>query len=66
MAAIDQTQLRTTLNQPVIQNQVNPVWQAAFLAYNLHHNKSERLNMISVTAYSKVLAFVMNKNITQI
>lgn len=66
MAAIDHTELRNSLNKPLAYNQINPAWQAAFLAYNLHHNHSERLNMTCLPCYSKVLAFMMNKNITQI
>lgn len=62
---IDHAQLRNTVRQPIAVKILEHNWCAAFAAYN-SHNTGSRLSMALEPCYQKVLAYLMNNNITQI
>lgn len=63
---IDHATLRNTINAPVSIKIREVQWLAAFAAYNARNTAPSRVDISDKLSYNKVLAFIMNQNITQI
>jgi hypothetical protein len=59
--------LRTSMNNTGVNDRMkNPQWLFAFAIYNSKHTRGEWLSVDVQTAYTKVLAYLMNNQITHL
>lgn len=63
---LDFSILRGSMLMPIAQHANNPQWLYAFAIYNSKHTRGEWLSIDVKNNYSKVLAYLINNQITHL